>query len=434
MAAATPPRAHVAERLITGTIGATWILWITGGLYFAGPVLGWALALLAVRAWYYAPALPAAERPGQMPPAIWAWLIGMAAMLVVLFIGHTQFHLGTGQTIKSAVGWAKGWALLALFPLAGFALPIRVEALSRAVCRLSLQTLILLPLFLAAPFVGLPQKLWVSPLAVLGGSGNEYFAAILYTIEPGVGTARWQFFAPWSPAAGMVAVIHFLLARMEPDAKWRWTGYAASVLVALLSQSRLALIALAVIVPLAWLAGKVRQPVLWFCAAGLVLMGSWFSPQLRALVDQMTSDFSSARADSSRVRAALGRIAVQRWQSEAYWFGHGIVERGPHMVEYMPIGSHHTWFGLLFVKGLAGAIALAVPMVWTLAATFRAAMDSKVGQLGFAMALTYWLYSFGENLEVLTYIAWPALLAIGIALRPSPELRSAAPDAAPAAG
>lgn len=420
MAAATPPRAPVAERLIVGTIGATWILWITGSLYFAGPVLGWALALLAVRAWYLAPVLPPDERPGHLPPSLWAWLIGMGAMLVILLIGHAAFSLGTAQTIKSAVGWAKGWALLALFPLAGFALPIRVETLSRAVCKLGLQTLILLPLFLAAPFVGLPQKLWVSPLSVLGGSSDEYFAAILYTIEPGVGTARWQFFAPWSPAAGMVAVIHVLLARMEPDAKWRWTGYTASILVALLSQSRLALIALAVIMPLAWLAGKVRGPALWFSAAALVLVGSWFSPQLQALIDKMSSDFSSARADSSRVRAALGRIAVQRWQSEAYWFGHGVVERGPHMVEYMPIGSHHTWYGLLFVKGLAGAAALAVPMVWMLVATFRAAMDSRVGRLGLAMALTYWLYSFGENLEVLTYIAWPALLTIGIALKPQP--------------
>ena len=73
-------------------------------------------------------------------------------------------------------------------------------------------------------------------------------------------------------------------------------------------------------------------------------------------------------------------------------------------------------------------------MMWMLVATFRAAMDSKVGRLGFAMALTYWLYSFGENLEVLTYIAWPALLAIGIALKPGPARAPEPPDAEPAAG
>ena len=46
-------------------------------------------------------------------------------------------------------------------------------------------------------------------------------------------------------------------------------------------------------------------------------------------------------------------------------FGHGIVERGSHLVEFMPIGSHHTWNGLLFIKGGVGMLALAVPLAWT---------------------------------------------------------------------
>lgn len=430
MAPPTDPGTRFAERLIVGTIAATWILWLAGGLYLAGPALGWVLALLVARSYYLAPALPECVRPLPLPMAIWAWLIGMTAMLLILLIGHANFQLGTGQTIKSAAGWAKGWALLALFPLAGYALPIRPESLARAVCRLGRWTLFLLPIFILAPMLGLPQTLWVSPLKVLGGSGDEYFAAVLYTIEPGVGTARWQFFAPWSPAAGMVGVIHFLLARIEPEARWRWTGYAAAIFVVLFSQSRLALVALAVVIPLSWLAGNVRRPWLWFGGAAVILAISWFAPQLRDLADQLVNDFSSARADSSRVRAALGRMAVERWQSEAFWFGHGVVEKGPHLVEFMPIGSHHTWYGLLFVKGLTGAIALAIPMALTVVATFRRAMMGRIGQLGLAMALTYWLYSFGENLEVLTYIAWPALLAIGIALRPEP-LETTGPAAEP---
>lgn len=420
MAAPTDPRPNAAERLITATIGGTWWLWLVGGLYMAGPFLGWALTALVVHTWYVGPALPTESRLRPVPWAVWLWLAGMGAMLLILFIGHANFHLGTGQTIKSSVGWAKGWALLALFPLAGAVLPIRLELIVRAVCRLGRQTLFLLPIFLAAPFLHLPQTLWVSPLKVLGGSGDEYFAAVLYTIEPGAGTPRWQFFAPWSPAAGMVAVIHFLLAREEKHTGWRWTGYASSILMALLSQSRLALVALAVIIPFAALAGRVKRPSTWFAAAPMLLFASWFALDIRALVEKLTSDFAGARADSSRVRAALGRIALERWQSEAYWFGHGIVERGPHLVEYMPIGSHHSWYGLLYVKGLSGALSLAVPMIGTLVSCLAAAMRSRIGRLGLAMIMTYWLYSFGENLEVLTYIAWPALLVVGIALRREP--------------
>jgi hypothetical protein len=153
-------------------------------------------------------------------------------------------------------------------------------------------------------------------------------------------------------------------------------------------------------------------------------------PQLVAFAEQAQSEFAGARAESSRVRAALGRIAVDRWQNEAYWFGHGVVEKGPHLVEYMPIGSHHSWYGLLFVKGLAGAIALAVPMFWTLAGCIVLATRSRLGQTALAMILVYWLYSFGENLEVLTYITWPALLVIGIAFRQERSGAGERPDSA----
>jgi hypothetical protein len=57
----------------------------------------------------------------------------------------------------------------------------------------------------------------------------------------------------------------------------------------------------------------------------------------------------------------LGEIAQQRWRHEAFWFGHGMVERGPHLVEYMPIGSHHSWYGLLLSKGWRDPSALPFP-------------------------------------------------------------------------
>jgi hypothetical protein len=225
----------------------------------------------------------------------------------------------------------------------------------------------------------------------------------------------------------MVAVIHFFLAREEKDMVWRWTGMIAAVLVALLSQSRLALVALAVILPLTYFVGRANRGSSWLLVAPIVLLFGWFAPQIQALADQAIDSFSGARADSSRVRAALGRIAVQRWHDEAYWFGHGIVVRGPHMVEYMPIGSHHSWYGLLYVKGLSGALALAIPMMLTLGATIVAATRSAPGRVALAMMLTYWMYSFGENLEVLTYIAWPALLVVGIALSVVPIKGSSSP-------
>jgi hypothetical protein len=150
-------------------------------------------------------------------------------------------------------------------------------------------------------------------------------------------------------------------------------------------------------------------------AAGAV--GGIFGTTISEMVDKAVEGFKGARADSSRVRSALGRIAVERWRNEAPWFGHGIVERGPHMVEYMPIGSHHSWYGLLFVKGIAGVACLAAPILVSTVAMARRAMRSADARTGFAMVLVLIFYSFGENLEVLGYLVWPGLLLIGIGCR-----------------
>lgn len=430
MAASANHPQNLAERLISLTIQSTWLLWLIGGLYIVGPVLGWVLAMLAVQELYVAPGKAEAERPPKPGWVIRLWLWGMLAMLVVLWIGHSNFELGAAKTIKSSIGWAKGWALLALFPFAASVLSIRPEIIYRAVCKLGMQTLIVLPVFVLAPFIGLPDTLWVSPLQIVGGSGPEYFAAILYTIEPGAGTPRWQFFAPWSPAAGMIAVVFVLLSAQEKEIGWKSVGIIAGLALAILSQSRLALVALIVVFPVLFALGRTRSPVVWMIAAPVVLLAGFFGPTLIEFADQLMSDFRGARADSSRVREALGRIAVERWSNEAPWFGHGVVENGPHMVEYMPIGSHHSWYGLLFVKGLAGVMALAVPLAASAAMLAIKGTAGHLARTAFGLVLVLVLYSFGENLEILSYLYWPALIIIGTALKSGTPGQSISSEAA----
>jgi hypothetical protein len=176
-------------------------------------------------------------------------------------------------------------------------------------------------------------------------------------------------------------------------------------------------VAIALIWPISWGVSRLGKPSTWFIGVIPLLLGGLFAPGILAILEKAQSDFSGARADSSRVRSVLGHIAVERWQHEAYWFGHGIVERGPHLVEYMPIGSHHSWYGLLFVKGMCGLIAFAIPIGSTLLSCFLTAMKRDIGRVGLSMILVYFLYSFGENMETLVYLCWPALVIVGIALR-----------------
>jgi hypothetical protein len=146
-------------------------------------------------------------------------------------------------------------------------------------------------------------------------------------------------------------------------------------------------------------------------------------------------NFKGARAGSTRVRFALKRIAVRRWEEEAPIWGHGIVEPGPHLVEAMPIGSHHTWAGLLFVKGIVGFLSLAIPMAATMVTLIWRASNPRfqLGSVGLSMIVILLMYTFGENLEILVYLYWPGMVMMGLALQeqPAPVLQSLPPELPP---
>jgi len=157
-----------------------------------------------------------------------------------------------------------------------------------------------------------------------------------------------------------------------------------------------------------------------FLGACSVASGLLAVPILDA-IDAFWTKFKAARADSSRVRRVLKEIAGYRWETEAPIWGHGVIERGPHLVEYMPIGSHHTWYGLLFIKGIVGFYALLVPMVLSFLVLLVKAQKYQVARAGLAILFILFLYTFGENLEILVYLYWPGSIVMGIGLTYSEE-------------
>jgi hypothetical protein len=406
------------ERMVYRTLVLTWPFYAVGALYIVGPVLAWILGALAILVLYLGSAVrPDMRATGTIPPVIWAWILGMFVLLIALWVGHLDWGLGLKQTIKSSIGWAKGWALLALFPLAGAILPIRREVLVRAQCTIGLWTLILAPILLIAPYIGMPERIFTSPLKAIGGPGPEYFSVFLFTWDPASWTPRWQFYAPWSPFAALLGVVMVLFALEEKSIKWRNIGIAAGMLMIFASKSRMGLVGL-----VACTLGPRMMPLLlkgwaWQVVAGLTASMAVFGTMIATSATNAVSAFKGARADSTRVRATLQRIASERWQNEAFWFGHGTVHPGSHAVEYMPIGSHHTWFGLLFVKGFVGLIGLLIPFTWqTLLSLIDAARGPR-GRLPLGIMMTLTLLSFGENIEIEAYLLWPGLIILGIHAR-----------------
>lgn len=406
------------DLVVSFSLAATWFVYLFGGLYVLGPVIGVGLTgLLFARVYLSSSDIDTSAVP-SIPSGVWVWIAGMSVMLVALEVGHMNQNLGTGQTIKSTIGWAKGWALLALFPLIGACLRINLNTVIRAAAWVALGTLLLTPIFLVAPMAGLPKVLFVSPLKLVGGPGPEFFAVQLYSIEPTDGSTRLRYFTPWSPAAGMIGNMYLIFALSDKRKFWKWIGIASAMAMILTSKSRLALAAALFIWPVVLAVGESKRPLMWFTAALGLLMLTPMAQGILDWVDATLNSVKSMRADSTRVRELLGSIAIDRWWTEAPVWGHGVVERGPHSVEFMPIGSHHTWYGLLFVKGIVGAIALAIPLTWSLIEfALLAATRSTAGRIAFAMVLLMAFYSIGENLEILAYLMWPGLIVMGIAAR-----------------
>ncbi len=418
---------NFAERLIWVSILWTYGFYIIGGLYIWGAVLPWILlGYLGWKLWHQSDATPPDEKIA-IPWTVWVWVAGMSVMQLALIVGHLNFNLGLGLTIKSSIGWAKGWALLALYPLVG-CLNIRPQLLYRAACKFCALTLIVsIPLILAF-YVHLPPKLYVSPLQAVGGPGPDFFEVRLYEIDPGDGKPRWRLFTPWAPALGFMANIYFFMVLRERDRRWRWVGMIGCIYMCLISASRLALLCLPVVWLLTIFLSKLSRPLTLIGMGISSFAASLAANEILEAYENFSDRFTAARKDSSRVRDALGRIALYRWENEAPIWGHGTVEGGPHLVEFMPIGSHHSWYGLLFVKGIVGFAALVIPMACSGVDLAIKAQKSETAKVGLSMFLVLFLYTFGENLEILAYLIWPGLVMMGIGLNAHDIAKSEIPN------
>lgn len=401
------------EKVIWYSTIWTYGFYLIGGLYIIGSVVGWILFFyLLLKIWLQTEETPASEKI-VIPLMSWIWILGMLAMEVALILGHLDFDLETSLIIKSSIGWAKGWALLALYPLAG-CLPIRPEIIYRAVCIIGFHTILILPLLIVAPIVHLPEILYVSPLKAVGGPGTTFFDVSLYEVDFD-GQIRQRLFTPWGPALGFVGNVYFTLAVREKNRKWRWFGIIGAVVMCYICKSRLALVCIALTPIFTFFFSRLSRPiVLIFLSLASTIAGVLSTVLLNAL-DNFWTKFKEARAESTRVRQTLKEIAGYRWKTEAPIWGHGVVEPGPHLVEYMPIGSHHTWYGLLFVKGIVGLFALAVPMALSFLVLLFKAQKYETARTGLTVLFILFLYTFGENLEILAYLFWPGLVIMGIA-------------------
>ncbi|GAB1545034.1 hypothetical protein NUACC21_77100 [Scytonema sp. NUACC21] len=404
---------NLPEVLIWYYIIFTYLIYLLGAQFVLAPILASFLAFCTLKKWCFQNEGTPLEERIQISPIVWVWLITVLVIEFALIVGHSNFDLGISQILKSTLNWYRNWVLLVLFLIAGH-LNIRPQLIYRSICILGLQTLIIVIIAYIANILHLPDLYYISPLKIFGGVRNSYEVYLFHILDDG--QKRMQLFAPWPPALGMIGNLYFCIALQESNKKWRLAGMAGGVAMIIASVSRLALLCLPLVLGVGWLLTNFLRPWVQLAAGFASTLVTISAPTLISLIATLKEDFSKARAGSSKVRETLQRIAVELWWNEAPIWGHGRLEEyGPALVGRMPIGSHHTWFGILYAHGLVGCLALVLALLSSFIYLLIKAKDNHFARLGLSILIIMGLFSFAENLEGFTYVYWPALLTLGIA-------------------
>ncbi|MBD2778353.1 O-antigen ligase family protein [Iningainema tapete] len=403
------------ERLIWYFIIFTYVFYVMGILYPSSALLGWVLCLyLLIQRLFQTKNTPKNQRI-YVPWVTWIWCMCMVITLFGTYVALDDFNFGLNDYLRGTLGWLTSSALLALFLFVG-CLNIRPQLIYRAVCILCVQSLGVIPICYLGYYLKLPEIIYTSSVERFIQNGPIFYEVGLYSLEFGSEQVRLSLFTPWSPALGLVSCIYFFLVLQESSRTWRYMGLVGVIAMNLVSVSRLALICLPIVMFLVWFPTNIIRPKIQIGFGVIGVLAGLLSTDIIYGFRDFVDTFNGSRAGSSQVRAALARIAFKRWSEAPIW-GHGIQEKGSKVVAKMPIGSHHTWFGLLFTKGIVGFIALLLPMLCSFVDLAIKSQQSVNARVALSIFYTLCLFSFGEQIDVLAYLCWPGLVMMGIAFK-----------------
>lgn len=406
---------NLPETLIWYYIIGTYAIYYIGGLYLFAPLLAIFLTGYLLKKWWFeTPNTPEQERIRISIPA-WVWLGCVGVVAIAALVGGISADLPTSKIIFTLVNrWFRTFALMALFPLIGH-LQIRPQLIYRAACIFCIQSLVLVLLFtLLSNLFNSSIYSFVSPLSKFGG-GELYYDVRLFGAVIDVSEKRLQMIAPWPPALGLVGDIFFCLCMQEKDKKLKILGMMGAAALVISSVSRAAIVCLPLIPMISWLLSSFASSWVMFFISGIILSGTIFLSEIKDKVDDFATAVNEYRGGSSKARDILKQLALDGWKESPIW-GHGtMTENGPASVGFRGIGSHHTWYGILYAYGIVAAIPFAIALLWSLFDLITKVGTHKHANVGICILFVLLIFSTVDNIDTLTYLYWPGLVILGIA-------------------
>jgi len=403
------------ESLVWYVIIGTYAIYALGLIFPVYSSLAWVLGGYLVFKMFLQTKNTPPEEKIRIPWVTWLWGISSLITLLATYAGITDFNLGFTALLRAILGWLTSTAIIPLYLLSG-CLNIRPKLIYRAVCILCLQSLFAIPIAYAAYAANLPGILYTSPIERLIQNGPIFHNVGFYTTDYGIDNVRLFLFTPWCPALGLVSNVFFFMALQEPNKKWRYIGIIGAIGMNIVSLSRAALVSLPLVLIIIWGLKNFTRPGVQITTGVVSFIGGIFSTPLTNAATEFVDSFHGSRADSSRVRAALQRVGIEAWKEAPIW-GHGTQKPGPPVLANLPIGSHHTWVGLLYTKGLVGFMAFFLPVLWSFIELLIRTRHSKIAETSLSILLILLVFSVGEQIDILGYICWPGLIVMGIAFK-----------------
>jgi hypothetical protein len=405
---------NLPETLVWYYIIGTYGIYYIGGLYLFAPLLAIFLTGYLLRKWWIqTPETPEDEKIYISIPA-WVWLICIGIIAISVVVGGVEADLPASKIIFTLVNrWFKTFVLMALFILIGH-LKIRSQLIYRAACIFCIQSLILVVIFtLLSNLFDTSIYSYVSPFEKFGG-GSLYYEVRVFGAVLDVGEKRLQMIAPWPPALGLVGDIFFCLCLQEKDLKLRLLGMAGASALVISSVSRAAIVCLPLIPLLSWVLVNFMTPWVMFLFSGGLLSMTLFLSEIQERVSLLASSINDYRAGSTKARDLLKQLALDGWKESPIW-GHGtMTANGPASVGFRGIGSHHTWYGILYAYGIVAAIPFAIALAWSLFDLITKVGTQKNAVVGICILFVLLIFSTIDNIDTLAYLYWPGMLMLGI--------------------
>ncbi|MBW4611986.1 MAG: O-antigen ligase family protein [Desmonostoc vinosum HA7617-LM4] len=412
---------NIPETLIWYYIILTYPIYLLGAQFVFAPILATVLVVYLLKKWWNQTESTPSNEKIIISLSAWVWLIAILVIEIALVVVTVNSNLRIFEIIAASVLWYKTWGLLALFPLISH-LKIRPKLIYRAICYLCLQSVIITligTLYLSLHF---PNIIYTSPLQIFGSGPKPYEVAIFNNIIH----ERLTLFGVWPTIFASLCNIYFYCAMQESDKKWRYIGIFSSILMIILSRSRTATLCLPLVLFTVWFLTNVIRPWVQLTTGFVSFLIGIFAPTLINWFQAFKDSFDRARSGSSEIRATIYRLSLNSWWNEAPILGHGVRQKyGPFIAAKIPLGSHHTWIGILFTHGLVGCFALAVAFLWSFIDLLIKAQTSETAKVGLSILLIIFISSFADNVEFFAYLYYPGLIILGSAFQEgSPEYKT----------